>query len=418
MKLNLQIPIKKSENTSKTATKTMNRRKHKIYFKHLHLASDPLGVGLTGKVYSAYHLESMFCVKVIDVSRRSSTQTADIILNVFKSMYNRTPQYCTSHKLSHAAHKCTVENVVSLHKLFYKHGTVFAVLDFMNAGSLHDLINILHNNNRTIIPEHILSSVIFQVVNGLISLHKPIVNNGCSVHSSGSCSSTVSDDVEGISTDDQDLIANHAVGHRDIKPSNILLDSEGTVKLQDSGARSIRNMFINEYTQKASTEHEYFQHEYGYLAPETMQGNTFTTKSDIWSLGVSLVECCLGHFPISFHGSSVFSKIVNFTGSLQSEEEYVRSLLGKTKTSEELFEFISKCLRKNPEERPTAEDLLTFDFLKQHNTDLISARETVRKWLLTLLFPIHSSFPLLHRELQQGKISDIEIITVVSSDSS
>jgi mitogen-activated protein kinase kinase len=33
--------------------------------------------------------------------------------------------------------------------------------------------------------------------------------------------------------------------------------------------------------------------------PERIQGGTYTIKSDVWSLGISLIELALGRFPVS-----------------------------------------------------------------------------------------------------------------------
>lgn len=38
---------------------------------------------------------------------------------------------------------------------------------------------------------------------------------------------------------------------------------------------------------------------YAHLQPERIQGGTYTIKSDVWSLGISLIELALGRFPVS-----------------------------------------------------------------------------------------------------------------------
>ncbi|PPQ70321.1 hypothetical protein CVT25_000141 [Psilocybe cyanescens] len=79
----------------------------------------------------------------------------------------------------------------------------------------------------------------------------------------------------------------HRIIHRDIKPSNILLNSEGEIKLCDFGVsgeliNSIANTFVGTSV---------------YMSPERIQGAEYTIKSDIWSLGISLIELATGRFP-------------------------------------------------------------------------------------------------------------------------
>jgi mitogen-activated protein kinase kinase len=79
----------------------------------------------------------------------------------------------------------------------------------------------------------------------------------------------------------------HRIIHRDIKPSNILLNSEGYIKLCDFGVsgeliNSIANTFVGTSV---------------YMSPERIQGAEYSIKSDIWSLGISLIELATGRFP-------------------------------------------------------------------------------------------------------------------------
>ncbi|KAF5360942.1 hypothetical protein D9756_005079 [Leucocoprinus leucothites] len=81
----------------------------------------------------------------------------------------------------------------------------------------------------------------------------------------------------------------HRIIHRDIKPSNILCNSSGEIKICDFGVsgeliNSIADTFVGTST---------------YMSPERIQGAQYTVKSDVWSLGISLVELALGHFPFA-----------------------------------------------------------------------------------------------------------------------
>ncbi|KAG9315876.1 kinase-like domain-containing protein [Chiua virens] len=81
----------------------------------------------------------------------------------------------------------------------------------------------------------------------------------------------------------------HRIIHRDIKPSNILCNSQGQIKICDFGVsgeliNSIADTFVGTST---------------YMSPERIQGAQYTVKSDVWSLGISLIELALGRFPFS-----------------------------------------------------------------------------------------------------------------------
>ncbi|PPR05036.1 hypothetical protein CVT24_010182 [Panaeolus cyanescens] len=81
----------------------------------------------------------------------------------------------------------------------------------------------------------------------------------------------------------------HRIIHRDIKPSNILFNSKGEIKICDFGVsgeliNSIADTFVGTST---------------YMSPERIQGAQYTVKSDVWSMGISLIELALGRFPFS-----------------------------------------------------------------------------------------------------------------------
>ena len=84
----------------------------------------------------------------------------------------------------------------------------------------------------------------------------------------------------------------------DIKPSNILIDSKGNIKLTDFGVsgeliNSVANTFVGTS---------------GYMSPERIQGSRYSVQSDVWSLGITIMELLFGKFPFPPNGQplSVF----------------------------------------------------------------------------------------------------------------
>jgi mitogen-activated protein kinase kinase len=149
------------------------------------------------------------------------------------------------------------------------------------------------------------------------------------------------------------LYNEHKILHRDIKPSNILVNSRGQIKLCDFGVsgeliNSIANTFVGTST---------------YMAPERIKGAQYSVKSDVWSLGLTLLELAIGRFPFDADGSSAGTRAsagpMGILDLLQKIVNEPAPRLPKNVAFPLSLELmIEHCLIKDPDRRPSPEDLL------------------------------------------------------------
>ncbi len=138
------------------------------------------------------------------------------------------------------------------------------------------------------------------------------------------------------------LSAIHGAGlvHRDIKPSNVILTSTGA-KLLDFGI----SRAVDYSTSVALTQTGGVVGSPGYMSPEQARSNPLTERSDVFSLGCLLAVAATGRAP--FDGPSIpqiLFKVVYEQADLDALPKALRDT-------------VSRCLAKDPEDRPTAEEL-------------------------------------------------------------
>ncbi|PLW34119.1 hypothetical protein PCANC_04557 [Puccinia coronata f. sp. avenae] len=146
-------------------------------------------------------------------------------------------------------HDCRSPYIVSFYGAYLQDPHICMCMEFMDKSSLDNIYK-----KTGPIPEHVLGKITVAVVSGLNYLYD-----------------------------------SHRIIHRDVKPSNVLFNSQGQVKICDFGVsgeliNSIADTFVGTST---------------YMSPERIQGAQYTVKSDVWSLGITLIELALGRFPFS-----------------------------------------------------------------------------------------------------------------------
>ena len=88
----------------------------------------------------------------------------------------------------------------------------------------------------------------------------------------------------------------HTVIHRDLKPSNVLVTEDGRPKLIDFGIAKITAPELGGET-AAPTRTEYRAMTPEYASPEQVRGDSLTTATDVYSLGMLLFELLTGRRP-------------------------------------------------------------------------------------------------------------------------
>ena len=143
----------------------------------------------------------------------------------------------------------------------------------------------------------------------------------------------------------------HRIMHRDIKPSNILVNSRGYIKLCDFGVSSELEGSVAETFVGTGT----------YMAPERIQGAQYTVKSDVWSVGLTLMELAIGKFPFNNDSADEPGGPQGILDLLQQIVLEPAPKLPKSDAFPSILEdMISKCLMKDPAQRPTPQELYVY----------------------------------------------------------
>lgn len=140
------------------------------------------------------------------------------------------------------------------------------------------------------------------------------------------------------------LAASHADGvvHRDLKPANVLLNQDGGEMhpmLTDFGIARLAD------SPGLTRTHE-FVGTPAYVAPESAEGRPQTSAVDIYGAGILLYELVTGRPP--FSGGSALEVLHQHLSAEPRRPSTV---------PDPLWTVIERCLRKNPDERPSAVNL-------------------------------------------------------------
>jgi len=257
--------------------------------------------------------------------------------------------------------ECNSPYIVGFYGAFHSDGEIHICMEYMDGGSLDLVIK-----KAGKIAEKYLRKITYAVLRGLSYLREK-----------------------------------HQIIHRDVKPSNILVNSQGEIKICDFGVSgqlidSMANSFVGTRS---------------YMSPERLQGSQYSVASDLWSLGLSLVEMALGCYPIPppdpNHLAQIFGPAftedpanmmpvpsprtprtprtpANAPIKPMAIFELLEYIVNQppprlpTKVfSSEMRDFVDICLKKNPAERPDLVTLMSHPWL----LDVENDPTDVAKWV-------------------------------------
>ncbi|KAI9364709.1 kinase-like domain-containing protein [Pilaira anomala] len=174
--------------------------------------------------------------------------------------------------------------------------------------------------------------------------------------------------------------------HRDIRSDNILLNMRGEIKLADFGHCAQLSKTQPERNSIVGTPY--------WMAPEVIKGLKYTSKVDIWSLGVVLLEMSEGDPPYVEYPPlrALFLIVSNGLPAFKEPERW----------SEQFKEFFALCTTADPAQRPDAETLLKHPFLRSVATteEMIELIEDTRR------------LELLQQQEEEDQTEDLAVGTI------
>jgi len=135
--------------------------------------------------------------------------------------------------------------------------------------------------------------------------------------------------------------------HRDIKSDNVLLGIDGRVKLTDFGFGARLCAEKAKRTSVIGTTY--------WMAPEVVTSQQYGPKIDIWSMGIMAQEMVEGEPPYMEESAIRALFLIASRGRAPFKEPH--------KLSAKFKDFVNQCTKMNPEERPTAQEMLQHPFL-------------------------------------------------------
>ncbi|KAL7712463.1 Serine/threonine protein kinase PAK [Entamoeba marina] len=202
--------------------------------------------------------------------------------------------------------KCAHENIVQYVECYLINDMLWLVTELMDCGELTNVIDL--HPTLPMKEEHI-AYVCKQTLKGLVYLHEL------------------------------------GIIHRDVKSDNILLRHDGVVKLSNFGYAAL---LTNEQPTRNSIVGTPF-----WMSPELIKSQSYDTKVDVWSLGITCREMSDGTPP--------YMDFPPMKALFQITTKGIPPLEGNW--SSNFNDFLKKCLNSEPSKRISSSELFKHPFL-------------------------------------------------------
>lgn len=265
---------------------------------------EEIGSGAFGVVYKAFDLK--LCRHVAIKRVEHAGVNGHKLEEVLRSAEN---EYRLMTKLRH-------ENIVSVLDCVTTSNATEIVLEWLPSGSIGDL---LRRQGR--LHESAVRRFVADALRGLAFLHE---NN---------------------------------IVHADIKSGNWLLSSEGRVKISDFGTS-------RELTESKSGSTVHLVGTIRFMSPESIRKPKFSRAADIWAVGATCVMMLSGAVPWSDvlppQDKDTIPTIFHIGNALPPNHHPTIP----AHTSHELRDILERCFAFDPEQRPTAKELLAMPYFQ------------------------------------------------------
>jgi STE20-like kinase len=256
-----------------------------------------LGDGAFGKVYKAKNKfdNSLAAAKIVE-----------------KCMPDELDDYMTEIEI---LNECSHKNIVKFFEAYYYESKLWILIEFCAGGAIDNLMFDLDKS----LTEQQIKYVIRETLEALVYLHETVY-----------------------------------VIHRDMKAGNILITDTGHIKLADFGVSAKNSNHLQRRYSFIGTPY--------WMSPEVISCETdkeqsYDTKADIWSLGITCIELAEKEPP---HNELNPTRVM-----MRIRKADAPKLTDRSRWSNNFHDFLEKCLEKTPETRPTARELLKHPFITE-----------------------------------------------------
>lgn len=330
---------------------------------------DFLGKGGFSDIYTVENTRKYFAdVQVLKlvhqrVAETFSISSAEALRDTFRSQY----------KAWKVISEKEPDYIVKFHDVEIISGRVGLLMEFMEGGTLLDLVESWGGKPQTQEQLRHLVKLFIQTCRGLNVIHK------------------------------------HKLIHRDVKPQNFLLDAaRERCKLCDFELLNKKDEDIEEDFEDvfSSRSSDFIAGTLRYMSPESFEGKS-SIKSDIFSLGVMFYFLLSGKYPFDEGAGDILSVVY----ALNQKQRPKPLTDHNSLVSQSLDRLVQWCLEFEPEQRPDSLSDLIYRFLQLGISDEESNFSPVNlaQLLLRHLHPIDREW--LIRHLEKRKFRSMSILS-------